>query len=282
MAEDSVGIDTQKAAPRPRWNVSALDDLKPEGRSPASYGASGVLHAFSQAFSICYDYLGLTVLGSFTTFVLLALVWILVPPSLFGPSLLMQSVRLSMLSPMVHVLLAGPMLLATRMAERDEPSTRDLFAGWQRGLGDTATFGAVEGIVFAVLVGDMLFFAHQASPVWRAPALPFALLALFQMVSWPFRWTLASRPSISLRRAWLLSAALAMGLPAPALLASVLMVALSALSAAIGFGLVVALPVVLSCAMLLATESLVETLDLRISKLRDATGTRAEPRVTCD
>jgi hypothetical protein len=158
------------------WPPDEELDKEPDPLRPSPW------RALLQAASLCYDYLGLALIGSFVPFI--GLLW-------FGYSawaaasspLLFLLYRFALPILPVYGIMAGPVELAHRITLREDPGALDLLRGWKHfGLRGLA-LGAINGCVGMILFGDVVFLLSRPQSLLWIVAIPFAYGALFWAAS---------------------------------------------------------------------------------------------------
>lgn len=219
---------------------------------PLRPSAIGVLR---QTFTLCYDYLGLTLAGSLAAFLIGLLLWPLIPPALFGASLVMQFVRWGVFIALSYPLMAGPYALARRMALREDPGPKDLLQGWRRHALPALVLGLFNGLIGAALAGDVFFFLTHPQPLLRLLSVPFGYFLVYWAVSQPYGMPLllhGFRPLRALRQQYLLVLANPLFTGA----VSFVIIILTALSAATWVPMMLVTPMVVAVAGVCATHAL--------------------------
>ena len=240
------------------WRVRDEPDAaepEPDPLRPAAWGA------VKRATVVCYDYLGLTLLGSLAAFLLGSLLWLVVLPAFVRASTGLRIVCAGVWIILLHPALAGPGHLAHQMVARDEPGPVDLLRGWRWHAGPALLLGMINGGLGTVLAGDLFYFATRASSVLRWTAVPLGYALLFWLLAQPYMLPLLILRPRPAARAARDSFLLAIGNPAYTIGIVLFGTAILAVSFLIWVPLMLITPVWLASIGLCATEALLRRVE---------------------
>lgn len=155
--------------------------------------------SLKKTFSTCYDYLGLTILGSIIWFSVVLMCYTLFIKVLLRLNPVLAGVGVLVLYAfIISPVLAGGYCLARQMLIRDDPSARDLLRGIREYGRSAFGLGFVQAAISGLILINALFYLKSSVLPLRMVGILFIYVLLFWMINciYHFPILIEQRPGI--------------------------------------------------------------------------------------